>query len=286
MKLLLDDDGHVVVRNGMPVYVNDDNKEIEVDVPRLFSKITDLNGENKTHREKNEELTQKISVFDGVEDLAEYRKTADDAITKVKNFSDKDLVEAGKVEEIRSAMTEAHKKEIDKISMSYSKKEESYQETISSQEAKIRKLMIGSSFKSSNYFVGDESVTLLPPDAAEALFGDHFKINESEDGSLSVIGYYDRNGKEMIYGTASPGDPASFDEAIEALVERYPDKNRILRAGKPGSSSTGGKGGRGGEKDEIKTLQELHAKQTEAGQITEAIATKNRIHRLQQEQRA
>lgn len=199
MKLLLDDDGHVVVRNGMPVYVNDEGKEIEVDAPRLFSKVTDLNAENKSHREKATELQTQLSVFDGVEDLAEYRKKADEAIQTAANLSDKELVDAGKVEEIRSAMTEAHRKEVEKINTGWQKKEESYEETISSQDARIRKLLIGSNFKSSKYFVGDESVTLLPPDAAEALLGEHFRI-ETVEGSdeLKVIGYYDRSGKEMI----------------------------------------------------------------------------------------
>ncbi|VTP69605.1 Uncharacterised protein [Leclercia adecarboxylata] len=45
MKLKLDANGHVVVENGMPVYIHDDGKEIAFDAAQAVSKITSLNGE-------------------------------------------------------------------------------------------------------------------------------------------------------------------------------------------------------------------------------------------------
>ena len=51
MKLKLDANGHVVVENGMPVYIHDDGKEIAFDAAQAVSKISSLNGEAKTHRE-------------------------------------------------------------------------------------------------------------------------------------------------------------------------------------------------------------------------------------------
>ena len=51
MKLKLDENGHVVVSDGKPVYVHDDGKEIPFDAPAAMQKISGLNAEAKQHRE-------------------------------------------------------------------------------------------------------------------------------------------------------------------------------------------------------------------------------------------
>ena len=47
MKLKLDENGHVVVSDGKPVYVHDDGKEIPFDAPAAMQKISGLNAEAK-----------------------------------------------------------------------------------------------------------------------------------------------------------------------------------------------------------------------------------------------
>lgn len=47
MKLKLDENGHVVVENGMPVYVHEDGKEIPFDATKATAKIAELNSEAK-----------------------------------------------------------------------------------------------------------------------------------------------------------------------------------------------------------------------------------------------
>ena len=42
MKLKLDENGHVVVSDGKPVYVHDDGKEIPFDAPAAMQKISGL----------------------------------------------------------------------------------------------------------------------------------------------------------------------------------------------------------------------------------------------------
>ena len=54
MKLKLDEQGHVVVQDGKPVYVHDDGKEVAFDAVGTVSTIGRLNAEAKSHRERAE----------------------------------------------------------------------------------------------------------------------------------------------------------------------------------------------------------------------------------------
>jgi hypothetical protein len=67
LKLKKDEHGTAVLKEDKPIYIDDtDNKEIEVDVPKLFSKVSELNGESKTWREKYEGVTTKFKLFEKV----------------------------------------------------------------------------------------------------------------------------------------------------------------------------------------------------------------------------
>ena len=70
MKLKLDENGHVVVSDGKPVYVHDDGKEIPFDAPAAMQKISGLNAEVKQHREAKGTAEAKLKAFDGIEDAA------------------------------------------------------------------------------------------------------------------------------------------------------------------------------------------------------------------------
>jgi len=77
MKLKFDENGAVVTveKDGVhfPVFVADDDTEIEVDVPQLYNKITELNTEAKTHRQEKAKVKEKYKLFDGIEDLEEWK---------------------------------------------------------------------------------------------------------------------------------------------------------------------------------------------------------------------
>jgi hypothetical protein len=86
--------------------------------------------------------------------------------------------------------------------------------------------MVTNKFSQSK-FVQDGLV--IPPDFAEARFGKSFKI---VDGKVVA---HDGQGKP-IYSRKRPGEIAEFDEALEVLVDEYPEKARILKgAGASGS---------------------------------------------------
>lgn len=225
MKLKTDENGHVVVQDGKPVYVHDDGKEVAFDAPHALSKISALNSEAKGHREAREAAEGKLKAFEGIEDAAAARK----ALEVVKNLDHKKLVDAGEVEKVKA---EAIKAVEEKYAPVAKKAEELEQQLIGEK--------IGGSFARSK-FIADKLA--IPADMVQATFGKAFKL---EDGKVAA---YDANGQK-IFSRIKPGEVADFDEALEALISNYPHKDLILKgAGGSGSGTPpNGQGGGGGKK--------------------------------------
>jgi hypothetical protein len=283
MKLKVDDKGNAVLAEGKPVYVAEDGKEIEVDVPQLFGKITELNSENKKRREHAEGLEGRLKLFDGIEDLPKWKTEAEKAFETVKNLSDKELVDAKKVDEIKKEMRIAFEKEKENLTASMVDKEKGYVDQLKTKDATIYNLMVSSKFAQSPFFSGDKPKTLLPPEIAETYFGKHFKVEQVKGGQLRVVGYLSDN---QIYSRKNPGELADFDEALETIVEAYPLKDRIMKASGGGSGASGGSGGGGGQgspQDELAKLQKAHEEATKRGDAKSAITIKNRIFDLQRQ---
>jgi hypothetical protein len=220
MKLLLDDAGNAVVRDGHPVYVHDDGKEAPFDAAAAMQAIRERNREAKAHRERAQELESRLTAFDGIEPDA-----ARKALDTLGNVEAGKLVEAGKVEQLKAD-----------ISRSYEAKLAEATRKASDIEQRYVSEMVGGAFARSK-FLADR--TVLPPDLAQAAFGQAFRV---EDGAIRA---YDREGN-AIMSRAKPGAYADFDEAIETLVDQYPRKDQILRADqRPGSGAPAGSGGSG-----------------------------------------
>lgn len=220
MKLKLDDQGHVVVQDGKPVYVHDDGKEVAFDAPGTVSTISRLNGEAKSHRERAEAAEQALKGFEGITDPAAALK----ALSTVKNLDDKRLVDAGEVEKVKAEAIKA----IEEKYAPYLKENETLKGQLNSH-------LIGGAFASSK-FIAEKFAAEGPAgvEIARALFAANLKV---EDGK--VVGYDGNGGK--LYSRARPGELASADEAIELLVDAYPYKNSILK----GSGANGGGAGHG-----------------------------------------
>jgi hypothetical protein len=73
----------------------------------------------------------------------------------------------------------------------------------------------------------------VPPDLVRAKFANAFKL---EDGRVVA---YDKSGNK-IFSRARPGEVADFDEALEALIDAYPNRTSILKV--PGKSGVNGDG--------------------------------------------
>lgn len=211
MKLKLDDKGNVVVENGMPVYIHDDGKEIPFDATAALSKISALNGEAKTHREAKELAESQLAKFAGISDPAK----ALEAIETLTKIDQKKLIDAGAVDQVKAEITKAFQTQLDEAGNKAKTLEE-----------QLYKEMIGGRFGSSS-FIKDK--VAIPADFVQARFGQSFKI---EDGKVVA---YDPSGNK-VFSRTKPGELADFDEALEFLVEQYPQKDHILKA-------TGNRGG-------------------------------------------
>jgi len=215
VKLKLDENGVPVIQDGQPVYVHEDGKEVAVDVPQLFGKIGQLNEEAKTHRLKAKEALDRLASFDGIEDPDAART----ALQTVSNLDAKKLIDAGEAEKVKKAVEEAYQ---GKLTEAEKKLQESQQQ--------IFQLMVGGAFRGSKFV--SEKLT-IPSDMAQSFFGTHFRV---EDGQVVA---FDKTGNKIL-SREKPGEPASFDEALEFLIQTYPHKDAILKGGKPGSGGGGG----------------------------------------------
>lgn len=225
------------VMDEKPVYVHEDGKEIPFDAEQSVNKITQLNSEAKGHRVAKETAEAKLKVFEGIEDP----EAAKHALETIKNIDEGKLLQAGKVEEIKAAarktaeeqVAAANKKAAEDLAAA-TKERDTLQEQLYSEK-------IGGSFNRSRFI--NERVA-LPPDIVQKSFGSNFKV---EDGK--VVAYFNEGSK--IYSRKTAGELADFDEALEQLIDAYPNKDYILKGkgGGTGARPGAGNGGPGGKKE-------------------------------------
>lgn len=285
MELKFDEEGKVVVveKDGikMPVYVDKDGKDIEVNAPVLFQKISDVSSEAKGYRKEKAALKEQLKIFDGIEDLAKWKEDVDKNTETIKNLTDKELVDAGKVEEIKKQMKDVHAEEVKNIHKSYETRDLDYQEKLKTKDATIYNLVVSSKFAQSPLFSGPEPKYILPPEIAETYFGKHFRVEEGNNG-LNAVGYLDKD--TPIYSRKNPGELADFHEALETIVDNYPLKDRITRATGGGSGAGGGSGEtKVGIDAEIAKYEGLYAKAVEDKDAKNSLIFKNKLFDLRQQ---
>lgn len=213
------------VKDGKPVYDND-GAEVAFDAPGAVTKIGQLNGEAKNHREAKEAAEDKLKHFEGIDPEA-----AKKAIETVSNLDAGALMAAGKAEEMKAAAVKATK--------------DGYEGQLRAADEKIKALTVERDTtvsqlhgeKIANQFNGSKFITeklTLPASAVQKLFGANFKVDGDKVVSL------DNNG-QPIFSQERPGEPATFDEALSQMINSSPYKDNILK----GKNNQGG-GGQGG----------------------------------------
>lgn len=291
MKLVvkLDENGNVVMvadgkDKGKIVYTDsdDEDKEYLLDPATMYTKIINLGAENKTHRDNAKTAKEALKPFEGVEGLdlenpSEWIESATTALATVKNYDDKQLVDAGKVDEVKKEMREAYEAQLANKDEALRLVTEKHTGELGNKDTQIRTLMVSNRFSTSPYFTGKDSTTLFPPDAAEALFGKHFSV-EDKDGKLTLKATMDDS---EIMSQRNPGDPAGFEEAIGIILEKYPNKDNIMRASQGGSGGQGGGDGNQNPTDELSKLKAQFSEAEKAGNAQLMITLKNNITKLQ-----
>jgi hypothetical protein len=226
MKLKLDEQGHVVLQEGKPVYIKDDGREIAFDGKQAFDKIGQLTGENAATRQRAEEAEAKFKPFDGLD--ADIAKKALDTI---RNIDDKKLVDAGKVEEVRAAAVKAYEEKLTAASAQHTTSLAELNGKLEKATNELYSEKIGGGFTRSKLIAERFAI---PVDLVQARFGSAFKV---ENGQIVA---YDTAGNK-IYSPSRAGELANFDEALETLVDQYPYKDQILKgSGASGGGASGG----------------------------------------------
>lgn len=229
MPFKFDANGAIVTQevNGqkLPVFVHADGKEAPFDGDATVSTISRLNGEAKGHRERAEKAEGAIKAFEGITDPAAAIK----ALNTIKNLDDKKLVDAGEVERVKDEAIKSVKAQYDPIVKE--------RDTLQSQ---LYNEKIGGAFARSK-FVADKLA--IPADLVQAAFGGRFKVDNGKTVAT------DANG-QTIFSRTRHGEVADFEEALEILVDTYPNKASILKgSGASGGGAQGsGNSGAGGQK--------------------------------------
>ncbi len=233
MKLKLDDKGAVVLQDGKPVYVLDDGREVAHDAGETVATIKRLNGEAQAHRVAKEAAETKLKAFDGIDDGELARK----ALETVRNIKDGELVQAGKVQEIKDAAAASAKQAVADATRAAEAREKALAETNEKLTGDLNNHIIGGSFASSK-FIADKLA--IPADIAQKVFGDRFKVDSGKLVPMDQAG-------NPIFSATRHGEHADFEEALQVMVGQYANKDMILKgsgASGGGASQSNGSGGK------------------------------------------
>jgi hypothetical protein len=231
MKLKMKDDTSAEVRNGKPVYTDENGREIEFDYSATVGTISRLNGEAKGHRERAEAAEEKLKGFEGIDDPEKARK----ALETIANLDSGKLKDAAEIERVKNEAKAAFDEQL-KATV---KKYEPVVQERDSLRNQLHQEHIGNAFGKSKFIVEKLAV---PVDLAQAKFGGNFSI---KDGKIVAK---DGSGNP-IYSKARPGEIAEFDEALEILVDSYPYRDNILKGtGASGGGASGSNTGAGGKR--------------------------------------
>ncbi|MFH1981038.1 MAG: DUF6651 domain-containing protein [Pseudomonadota bacterium] len=237
MKLKLDKDGLVVVKDGNPVYlITEDGveKDFVMDGPQMMSDLAAANNEAGESRLKLNEATEALEKFKGIEDPA----AALAAIAKVKDLDSSKLLDAGKVDELRQEMQAVFTEKYNAQTADFQNQLAARDTDLGTANDTVRQLLIKHAFGQSEYFSGPKAKTTLHPEIAANYFADSFKV-EGSGKNAKIVAY---TGDRVINSKEFFGQPASFDEAIGIIIDQHPLKNSIL------ASTPGGPAAKGGEK--------------------------------------
>lgn len=263
-----DDKGSIVVQDGHPVFIYNDGKESPFDADAALTNIQNLTTESMSRKTRLKDLETKYEPLKDIQDIPGYLSEASKAIETVKNFKDKEFIEANKVEALKKGVQDSYEAKIAELEKGYKKQIEEKDAMLGTKEAGIHRLIAREGLAKSAYLKNN---TVLSPDIAFDVFGSQISYEESGKNYIPVV--TKQNG-ERIFSLKQPGSYAGLDEALEILINEREDKNSILRSGSGGSGSQHNHGG-GGAKSisralfDQKSPTEKTAFITAGGQVTD-----------------
>jgi hypothetical protein len=220
----LDADGKLEVgADGNPIYINSTGQEQTV----KGETISTLNAEARQHRTAKEAAETELAKYKGPDGKPIDPQKALKALDTVGKLDDKTLIDNGEAERLREQVKAQYEAQLTEAKQTNEKLKG---ENVS--------LKIDKIFDSSDLVRDGLAV---PPDMFRAVFAKNFKADEN--GNIVA---HDASGNVLL-SKKNMGIPADHAEALELLVDAYPQKDVILKAPAAGGSGNGGGGGnRGG----------------------------------------
>lgn len=259
-KVKTDENGAVALKDGLPVWIDDKGAEAALDPNQLHRKIVELGNESKERRLEAEKLRERFAPVAEIEDLAKYVADATTAGETIKNLEEHDLRKVENVAKVKRDIAGQFEDQQKKLKEAHAKELAAKAAELDALNAKLHRHIVVNRFALDPHFSGPEPITMLPPDIAADFFAKYFKVIE-QNGDLVPVCYVDG---EPLYSRERPGEFAPFAEAVKVLIDRYPFRDRLLRATPAGSGASGGLQGTPAQKgNRIAQLEEAIKKAQE-----------------------
>ena len=216
MEYVLTDDGKGIkmTDDGKPVVKDSEGKETGLDAIHLATKLPQVNAESRDRRIKIQELEGKLEKFAAITDP----EKALAALDTVGKLDAQKLVDAGKIDEVKTALLRDADEKLTSVKTGYETKLQELTKKTQEKDKTIFGLMVSSQFKGSKIL---ES-TVLPPEVAESYWGRNFRGEEGK-----VVGYLN---DRPIHSPERPGEYASFEEALAVMIDAEPNKKQFLKS--------------------------------------------------------
>jgi hypothetical protein len=222
LTLKLNDEGTIELTDqGLPIWIDQEDKEVVFDVAKLYNDKRAANAESASRRKRIDELEKQLNeLHEKYQDLDV--EEAKKAVETLQNIDQQKLMDTEGVESVKRQMKEAFTAELTKEREKWESELKDKSTTLEMKSGQIRNLLVKNAFVSSEFL---REKTLLTPDIAYAYFGTHFDIREV-DGEPRAVGRL--NGEDILSKT-NPGELAEPEEAIQIIIDKYPSRERILK---------------------------------------------------------
>lgn len=232
MKLKVDENGKPVYVDGLPVYINDEGKEHPFDAKKTVETITRLNTEARDNRIRAETAEAALAPFKGI-DPEKTKK----ALALLDSGEGDPKKVAEQIERIRKETSDAFQAKVDAEKARADKAEAAHADAL-----------IGTAFAGSKFIA---EASHIPASIARGTFGSNYKVVDGRIVALAADG-------QPIFSQRNPGAPADFEESLEILYNKHPDREKILKSSqKPGGGAGPGTGGGSGKETKNLTRKEF-----------------------------
>jgi len=229
------EEGHVVLDDGKPVFVKEDGTETAVDFENLVQTVNSTNSESKARKEKIRDLEKAYGKFKDFEDTP--IEDINKALEIMRNLDQKELVKAGERDEaIRQAVENTESKYKPMIT-GYEQKLNELTSDLEQKKSLIERQVLAQTLSNSPYL---DKVSNTSPDVRQTIFANNFRIEEI-NGQLKAVAY--KADGEKLYSPSNPAQLCDTEEALQILWNAYPHKDLYSKMGNSGSGSTGNAGG-------------------------------------------